>query len=461
MQKLLIIALLLLTCTEVVVAQSGQWRQVEISESIIPDQADKPIQIVPFNDQHARRPFRQVEPGISSRFDVNGLSPFNNAGDPERGTFKAPTRAELLRLERQTSIGFFGTRLPFRYESPMLFRVGRSTSSQAVKAAWAKLQRSHYDLLILQAMDQARKLRVNDWGYYQLLTAAARQMYPGDKRAQAIFTTFCMEKSGYKVRLCDDGVRLYLAMPARQMIYQNTYFYEGSTRYFLLDPVSGSKKVRRLRVMDLPYARSGKVLDLSMRQTPDFEAHSRYRRLTFDYRGKKHSFSVPANKNLVAYYRTFPFTDLDIQGSAPLSAGARKALVRGLQPIIAGKSQQEAVAILLRFVQIAFPYQTDQKQFGNENYLFAEEMLYYPYSDCEDRSVLYAWLVEEMLGLETIGLVFPGHVATAVRFTERMTGDSITYKRQKYFICDPTYINAPPGRCLPSVINKRVEVVDL
>lgn len=459
MQKLLIVCLLLIIPAMGLIAQESQWRQVEISEHMIPDQVDKPVQIDTFNDQQARRPFRQLATGPSSRFDVNGLSSFGNTSDPERGTFRAPTRSELMRLDRQASIGFFGTQLPFRYESPMLFRVGSSTSSEAIKAAWGKLQRSQYELLILQAMDQARRLRVNDWGYYQLLIAAARQMYPRDPHAQALFTTFCMEKSGYKVRLCDDGSRLYLAMPSRQMIYQNTYFHEGSTRYFLLDPDIGSKKVRKLRVLELPYAQSGKVLDLRMSQSPYMKAASQYRKLSFDYRGQKYSISVPANKNLVAYYKTFPFTDLDIQGSAPLSADARKALMSGLQPLISGKSQLEAAAILLRFVQIAFPYQTDQQQFGNENYLFAEEMLYYPYSDCEDRSVMYAWLVKELLGLEVIGLIFPGHAATAVHFTERMTGDSVTYQGKKYYICDPTYTNAPPGRCLPAVLNKNVEVI--
>ena len=43
---------------------------------------------------------------------------------------------------------------------------------------------------------------------------------------------------------------------------------------------------------------------------------------------------------------------------------------------------------LLRFVQTAFEYKTDEDQFNTENYLFPLETLHYPYSDCEDRSAL-------------------------------------------------------------------------
>jgi hypothetical protein len=40
---------------------------------------------------------------------------------------------------------------------------------------------------------------------------------------------------------------------------------------------------------------------------------------------------------------------------------------------------------------------------------------YYSNVDCEDRSVLFAWLVEHSFGQEVIGLNSPNYVATAVR----------------------------------------------
>lgn len=55
---------------------------------------------------------------------------------------------------------------------------------------------------------------------------------------------------------------------------------------------------------------------------------------------------------------------------------------------MAGKGEREAAELLLHYLHRAFPYKTDEAQFGIERTLFAEEMYYYPYSDCEDRSIL-------------------------------------------------------------------------
>lgn len=456
MSKNLIVFLCIGAFVRLAISQpASDWQEVSISEMAVPDEAPKPVSITEFGDAQARRPFRSFEGNSRNRIVDQTL------GNPNRNRITPPTRQALMALDRETRLGFFGTPVPFRFDSPMVFRIGRNLETRDISAAWAKLQRSKYAVMIQQLKSKSQDLGLNDWGYYQLLASAARRMYPRDPGAQVLFTAFCMDKSGFAVRICGDGSRLHLAMPMKQMVYQNTYFHEGNTRFFLVDPKNGTVKVRRLRVLSLPYSNARKKVDLSLREAPKMNAVAPVRNLSFEYRGKRHKIAVPVNKSLVAFYKTFPFTDLNVQGSAPLSAGARNALTRGLKPLIEGKSQLEATAILLKFVQTAFPYQTDQKQFGKENYLFAEEMLYYPYSDCEDRSVLFGWLVEELIGLETIGLIFPGHAATAVRFTERMVGDAITYRGQRYVICDPTYINAPPGRCMPAVLNKRVEVVDI
>lgn len=60
---------------------------------------------------------------------------------------------------------------------------------------------------------------------------------------------------------------------------------------------------------------------------------------------------------------------------------------------------------------------TRKDQFGREKYFFAEETLFYPLSDCEDRAIFFAILIRNLLGLDVIGLDYPGHIATAVHFS--------------------------------------------
>ena len=120
-----------------------------------------------------------------------------------------------------------------------------------------------------------------------------------------------------------------------------------------------------------------------------------------------------------------------------------------------------AVNIILRFVQTAFKYQTDDIQFGREKWLFPDETIYYPYADCEDRSILFAWMVKTLTGLDVVGLDWPGHIATAVAFNDNIPGDYLIINGRRYTICDPTYINADIGMMMDNYRGVGVRVIEI
>ena len=90
---------------------------------------------------------------------------------------------------------------------------------------------------------------------------------------------------------------------------------------------------------------------------------------------------------------------------------------------------------------------------------FAEESLYYPYCDCEDRSILFSRLVRDLLGLKVILVYYPGHLATAVHFTEEIKGDYIILDDRKYVVCDPTYLGAFVGETMSGMDNSTAKVI--
>ena len=85
-----------------------------------------------------------------------------------------------------------------------------------------------------------------------------------------------------------------------------------------------------------------------------------------------------------------------------------------LREQLAGLDKKEAAERLLNFVQTAFVYEYDEKVWGHDRAFFAEETLFYPYCDCEDRSILFSRLVRDLLGLDAVLVYYPGHLATAV-----------------------------------------------
>ena len=85
-------------------------------------------------------------------------------------------------------------------------------------------------------------------------------------------------------------------------------------------------------------------------------------------------------------------------------------------------------------------------------------MLNSRYSDCEDRAILFCNLVKNILALDVAFVSYPGHLATAVHFTQDISGDYFLVNGKRYLVCDPTYINAPIGWTMPGMNNSTAQV---
>jgi len=112
-------------------------------------------------------------------------------------------------------------------------------------------------------------------------------------------------------------------------------------------------------------------------------------------------------------------------------------------------------------MQQAFGYKTDQYAYGTERYFFADEVLHYQFSDCEDRSVLFSYLVKTLLNKEVVAVGFPGHMATAINFNDVPTGDYLFYNESNFTIADPTFFGAPVGIIMPTVRDEKATVYDI
>jgi hypothetical protein len=181
--------------------------------------------------------------------------------------------------------------------------------------------------------------------------------------------------------------------------------------------------------------------------------------VSFMYRGNRYEITYEINENMIRFGELYPQTEMPVYFTSPVSEETKQTLLSGLRSVTSGMEEREAVDFLLRFVQTGFDYKTDGDQFGKEKPMFVEETLFYPYSDCEDRSVLFAYLVRELVGLEVVGLEYPGHIATAVRFSLFVPGDGIRIDGERFVICDPTYVNAVAGMSMPMYRGKSAKPI--
>lgn len=371
----------------------------------------------------------------------------------------APVAVTALPKGQTLDVEFYGQKLRFTYDPAFRAKLASRIDGKAISDHWSALSLAAYEPLLKQIDAQRAPLQLNDWGYALLTHKVAQGIYPGAQNEQALFTWFVMTKAGFRARIAYDTTRVYLLMPAQQQIYAAAYFTFDNQRYYALGLDGSKHKLDRVFTYDGNYPGASKALDMRLDKSLNTSRQDQFKTVAFNFNGSSYQVKVDTDDQTIAYLQTYPQLDINLYFMADVNRATANPLLQQLKPLVQGKSEQDAVNLLLRFVQTAFPYKTDEQQFGIENYLFPEETLYYPYSDCEDRSVFFAWLVRNLVGLDVVGLDYPGHVATAVRFNENVAGDSISYNGKRYVISDPTYINARAGMTMPDFKKVQPKVI--
>ena len=266
-------------------------------------------------------------------------------------------------------------------------------------------------------------------------------------------------KTGYESRLGYKNNRVYILYPSLNKLYGIPYLTFSGKRYYALTFNEEADPFKTLFTPKGKYPEADKPLDYGIRTSPGLNLIPMYRKLDFEYKGEPYSISIVVNRNLIDFYKFYPLTDIRLYFVAGISKETELSIVSEFKPLIVGRTEIDAVDMLLRVVQTGFHYKTDDNQFNRENYLLPEETLFYPYSDCEDRSFIFAYLVKRLMGLDVIGLGYPGHVATAVRFSSEVKGDHVIVNNEKFVVCDPTYINAVVGMTMPQFKHTKPEVI--
>ena len=352
--------------------------------------------------------------------------------------------------EDKTKIHFYGSELQFHDSSDFVFSVA-DVKETTVAAAWKQLSDSPYKGLVGELLFYANDMNLNDWGMYQLLKQVALHFYPAKDAEQVVFSVFIMNQLGYRLKIGRCGSRLIPLVPFQTTVYGKPFITVNDERFYILEQLDTSDGIYSYFI---DYQNARRCVDLQI-QRPFRLALSLYSK---QCKVGNTEYTINVNRNLMEFYRTYPQTDISVYANTPISGITRKSLEKELLPMLQQKTEREAVDFLLEFVQMAFAYKNDIQQFGYEKFFFAEELFYYPYSDCEDRSVLFSQLVRRFLGLQVVLLDYPDHVTTAVRFNQPVSGDFINVLGEKYVICDPTYLHARTGQSIPRYKNQKAKI---
>lgn len=70
--------------------------------------------------------------------------------------------------------------------------------------------------------------------------------------------------------------------------------------------------------------------------------------------------------------------------------------------------------------------------------------------DCEDYAILFRCFLRILTDCPNLLVVYPQHIATAVRLQQDITQGYILHNRQKYTLCDPSFKGSSPGEIVPA-----------
>ncbi|MDR1356579.1 MAG: hypothetical protein LBJ58_02785 [Tannerellaceae bacterium] len=348
---------------------------------------------------------------------------------------------------------FFGTPVALNYVKAGDARLG-GTAEKQVADYWKQLSKTNYSAFVSSLNAKRAALGLGAWGVYRLILEWANTYFSASRENdKAVFIVYMLNQAGYKAKIGRARDELLVMIAFRHTIYGKSYIRSGNDSYYILSdrtlsgvPIASYK---------LDYSPTLSYINLQMNTPPKLVGNIRTVERTF---GDK-VYAFKCNKNIADYYDTFPQTELSIYADAPLSTVVEESLMAGLRQDLEGKTTVEKISFLLTFIQNAFAYKTDGEQFGREKFFFPEETIFYPYSDCEDRAILFCRMVKLFCGLDSLLIEYPTHVASAVKSAE--PGDAIIYNNERYLVCDPTYIGAPIGKTMKGYDNATAKIIAL
>lgn len=344
----------------------------------------------------------------------------------------------------------WGTKFTVRFDPKDRFKLP-DVSPNALSDAWKKLSGKNYNNLIRDCLELRFEHHLGDWAYLQLLKQVGIAcMGEGNEATMLMAFVYC--QSGYRMRLCCDGQRLFMLFGSEHYIYDQDYFNIDGLYFYPFECEAGA-----ISICNVPYP-DEQSMSLAMyeQQVLDYDPTAVRTIVSERFPNQKLTYTV--NQHLIDFYNKYPSSTVNddfmtrwaMYANTPLDESVKEQLYPELEAQLKGLTPLQAVNKLLNWIQTGYEYRFDEQVWGKDRVFFAEETLYYPYCDCEDRAILLSRLIRDLVGLKCVLVYYPGHLAMATHFEEPVTGTYYTLGNERYYVCDPTIVGwgAPVGECM-------------
>ena len=338
------------------------------------------------------------------------------------------------------NIPFYTEQLELEYNPAILLSTNVSYNDQSIVAYFREMEKTPFQSILNSLEKHRDQYQLNDWFYYELLRKSIHTLFRAKPDLQKTLTCwFLLSKAGFDTRLTYIDNQAFVYVYSKDGVFEVPMIEERGKNYINLTSIHLGNPSFSEAVYLLNYVANsaGRSFNFNLQQYPSFPPKLQSKKVRFSDGVKNYALDIEVDMNVVALMKRYPVIDEKKYFEVPLSNTISNTLLPKLKKIIAGKSQEEALQLLVSFTRSAFNYKEDQDFFGKSKPMVADEVFYYPYSDCEDRSALFYCLVKDLLDLPMLIIAYPDHLTIAVA-TDKAIGKPIQFQGKKYYICDPT-----------------------
>ncbi|MDE6294640.1 MAG: hypothetical protein K2M03_01100 [Muribaculaceae bacterium] len=434
-----------------------RWVEAEVKPAQNAPEIPSPAPVIIDEDDS------KVVPALPEELVINDIIDLTNP-QPQPQPFEPIEDIVEENVSPEMTVRLYGT--DFSLRKPDLSGFGTSFGTrEEIARGWKWLSDDRTNNLINDCLRLREDSKLCDWVYLNLLQKVSEELTGGNGNATTLLTGYLFSQSGYKMRFAtDERGRLHIFYNPTGIVFNIGSLYVDGDRFYRFD--SGIPAGDSFEICNFSFPNE-QSLSFDIRNRMDFDLEPSPSRAVTAHFHPEVNVEVSVNKNLIDFYGTYPVASITdnpysiwaIHGNTPASQEIERDLYPALREAVRGKSQSEAVNILLHLAQ-SFEYGYDDQLWGGDRIFFMDESWYYPYSDCEDHAINFSRLVRDICGLDVALVYYPGHLAAAVAFTDPdVTGDYIMYDGRKYIVCDPTYFYSNVGMTMSGMNNAEAELI--
>lgn len=369
----------------------------------------------------------------------------------------------------------YGTDMSVRLSTSQKFKLAKLDVNE-IANLWDRLSANEYNNVIRDCLELRIKHQLCDWAYLRMLDRLSSSFFGKGTNEAELFKAYLYCQSGYQMRLAMANNHLYMLYASQHFMFEKPCWQIDGIFYY-----ADNCDAEQVQICEASFPHEQALslyVTTEQRLTPIKTKDRILQADDLDWL----KVSVSEDENLLRFCNDYPtscigedfMTRWAMYANMPLNQSTKEQLYPQFAMFFEAikKSFEEngtdmrnyipaCVDLICHWIQTAFVYEYDDKVWGGDRAFFADETLYYPYCDCEDRSILLTRMVRDLLGLKCALVYYPGHLATAIAMGENVKGDFIRIDGVKYLVCDPTYIGASIGMTMPEMDNKSAKVIVL